>query len=130
MPRRNVQSAFLLIWYLPHRRGLNWFHQNKRNFEVDECLYLIPVPIMAHLVAACKYRFIQSTVFNLIRLNCFSCAPDRDFLCFYPCEIFLPHTPVPALGKDGNEQLYAGCTSIRDVIVMLKCRHHVDSQSI
>ena len=26
-------------------------------------------------------------------------TPDRDFRCFYPCEIILSHTPVPALGK-------------------------------
>ena len=28
---------------------------------------------------------------------------DRDFRCFYLCEIFLSHTPVPALGKDKNK---------------------------
>ena len=27
-------------------------------------------------------------------------TPDRDFLCFYPCEIVLFHLPVPARGKD------------------------------
>ena len=30
----------------------------------------------------------------------FSRTPDLDFRCFYPCEIFLSHTPIPALGKD------------------------------
>ena len=30
----------------------------------------------------------------------FSRTPDRDFRCFYPCEIFLSYSPVPALGKD------------------------------
>ena len=32
-------------------------------------------------------------------------TPDRDFRCFYPCEIFLSHTPIPALGKDKLEDL-------------------------
>ena len=27
-------------------------------------------------------------------------TPDRDFRFFHPCEIFLSHTPIPALGKD------------------------------
>ena len=27
---------------------------------------------------------------------------DRDFQCVNPCEIFLSHTPIPALGKDKN----------------------------
>ena len=30
----------------------------------------------------------------------FSGTLDRDFPCFYLCEIFLSHTPVAALGKD------------------------------
>ena len=30
----------------------------------------------------------------------FSPIPDQDFRCFYPCEIFLSHIPLPALGKD------------------------------
>ena len=30
----------------------------------------------------------------------YSRTPDRDFFCFYPCEIILSHTTVPALGKD------------------------------
>ena len=47
------------------------------------------------------------------------------FPLFYACEIFLSHIPVPALWKDK-----ASRTSIRDVIVMLKRRHHVTSQRI
>ena len=58
-------------------------------------------------------------------------TPDRDFRCFYPCEIFLSHTPIPALGNDKkNEQPHAGRTSICNVIVMLKWRHHVASERI
>ena len=26
-------------------------------------------------------------------------TPDRHFRCFYPCEIVLSHTPIPAIGK-------------------------------
>ena len=37
--------------------------------------------------------------------------------------------PVPALGKDKkNEQPHAGRMPFREVIVMLKWRHHVASQ--
>ena len=50
----------------------------------------------------------------------FSCTPDRNFRCFNPCEIILSHIPVPAHGKDKNEEPHAGRTSIHDVIVMLK----------
>ena len=32
----------------------------------------------------------------------YSHTPDWDSRRFYPCEIFLFHTPVPALGKDKN----------------------------
>ena len=49
-----------------------------------------------------------------------SLQPDRDFRCFYPCEIFLSHILIPALGKDKKEQPHAGPTSIPEVIVMLK----------
>ena len=64
----------------------------------------------------------------------YSRTPDRDFRCFYPCEIFLSRIPVPALGKD--KKLLAACrphagrTSIRDIIVMLKWRHHAAFQHI
>ena len=48
--------------------------------------------------------------------------------------VILSHIPVPARGKDRNRtaarRLHAGRTSIRDVIVMLKLRHHVASQRI
>ena len=50
-------------------------------------------------------------------------TPDRDFRCFYPCEIILSH-----ISKIKKEQLHGGCTSICDVIVMLKLHHHVASQ--
>ena len=26
--------------------------------------------------------------------------PDRDFRCFYPCDIILSHIPIPACGQD------------------------------
>ena len=39
-----------------------------------------------------------------VELFC-SRRPDRDFFCLNPREIFLSHTPVPALGEDKkNEQ--------------------------
>ena len=48
--------------------------------------------------------------------------------------LYLSHTPVPALGKDKNRTAarrpHADCTSISDVIVMLKWRPHVASQRI
>ena len=47
----------------------------------------------------------------------YSCTPERDFRCFYPCEIILSH-PYQPMGKIKNEQPHAGCTSIRDVIEM------------
>ena len=27
-------------------------------------------------------------------------TPDRDFRCFYPFELIVPHIPIPARGKD------------------------------
>ena len=51
----------------------------------------------------------------------FSRTPDRNTNCFYPCEIILSHIPVPARGKDKNEQPHVNRTSIRDVITSL-CR--------
>ena len=57
-------------------------------------------------------------------------TPDQDSGCFYPWEIILSHIPVPACGKynkrTATHWLYAGRTSIPDVIVMikwLKCSH-------
>ena len=56
------------------------------------------------------------------------------FPLFYPCEIFLSQTPIQALGKDkkrtAGRRPHAGRMSIRDVIVMVKRRHHVASQRI
>ena len=54
------------------------------------------------------------------QVTIFSRTPDQDFGCFYPCEIFLSHTPAPALGRDKNKQSHAARTWIRDIIVMLK----------
>ena len=34
------------------------------------------------------------------REEVFSCTSDRNFRCFYTCEIILSHIPVPAHGKD------------------------------
>ena len=49
-------------------------------------------------------------------------TPDRDFRCFYLCEIILFHIPIPALGKDKQltaaHRMHAGHISIRDVITM------------
>ena len=57
-------------------------------------------------------------------IQSFSRTPDRDFRCFYPCEIFLSHTPIPALGKGKKRTAarhpHVGRMSILDVIVMLK----------
>ena len=43
---------------------------------------------------------------------------------------YLSHIPVPALVEVKSEQPHADRTSIRDVIVMLKWRHHVAFQRI
>ena len=52
-------------------------------------------------------------------------APDRNVRYFYPCEVILHHTPIPALEKDKKRiaacRPHAGRTSIRDVIVMFRC---------
>ena len=60
----------------------------------------------------------------------FSRTPDRDFLCFYPCEIILSHIPVPAHGKDKKRTITRRPALIGDIIVMLKCCHHVTLQQI
>ena len=75
----------------------------------------------SYIYAKTQVRTHLDQTYGKIRAGkSFSRTPDRDFRCFYPCEIFLPHTPVPALGKDKKkEQPHAGRTSIRDVIVML-----------
>ena len=53
------------------------------------------------------------------------CAKNSNLVC----EKILSHTPVPARGKDKKQNAdrwpHAGRTSIRDVIVMLRLRHHV-----
>ena len=53
----------------------------------------------------------------------------------YACRIILSYIPaIPARGKDKKRTaarlLHVGRTSIRDVIVMVKCRHHVASPRI
>ena len=61
---------------------------------------------------------------HLLKEWIYSHTPDRDFCCFYPCEIILSHIPVPAREKGKNRtaarRQYAGRTLIRDVIKMLK----------
>ena len=38
-------------------------------------------------------------------LKVYSRTSDRDFCCFYPCELLLS---VPARGKDKKEELHVG----------------------
>ena len=65
------------------------------------------------------------------RLKEISRTPDRDFRCVYPCEIFLSHIPVPALGENKkNEQPHSCRTSFCDAIVMLKWRRHATFQRV
>ena len=55
-------------------------------------------------------------------LNKISRTSDRDFRCFYPCEIILSDILVPALRKDKKQQqhvLRIRCMSFRDVNVKL-----------
>ena len=57
-------------------------------------------------------------------------TPDLDFRCFLP---MWDHS-ISARGKDKKRTAtclpHAGRTSTRDVIIMLKLRHHVASQGI
>ena len=46
-----------------------------------------------------EYSFPIILALNRWGLYFFSHTPDRDFRCFYLCEIFISHTPVPTLGK-------------------------------
>ena len=74
-------------------------------------------------------KSLNSTLLCLYE-PCISRTTDRDSRCFYPCEIILSHISVSAHGKDKNEQSHIGCTSIHDVIVMLKtppCRISANS---
>ena len=81
-------------------------------------------------IIACSWRDRNVLKFtNFMNRILYFRTPDQDFPCFYPCEIILSHTPVPALGKDKKWiaacHPHAGRTSICDVIVMLKWHHHV-----
>ena len=62
-------------------------------------------------------------------------TPDRDFCPFYLyIYLILSNIPVPALWEDKKRtparRPHAGRTSIGDMIVALKRRHHVASQRI
>ena len=61
-------------------------------------------------------------------------TPDRDSHCFFRCEIYLPHIPAQARGKDKKQTTagrpHAGPMLIGDVIVIIKLCHHVASQRI
>ena len=81
-----------------------------------------------------KCSSVLSSLSQRLSVYIFSCTTDWDFCCFYPCEIILPHIPIPGHGKDRNQTAtrwrHAGCTSICDVIEMLKWCHHVISLHI
>ena len=82
---------------------------------------------------ACGCFFLSLRLVRVCEIE-ISCTTDQDFHCFNQCGIFLSHTPVPALGKDKNRTAarrpHAGCTTISDVIVILKWRRHVALQRI
>ena len=42
----------------------------------------------------CVFLFVQTTFPN------YSPTPDRDFCCFYPCEIILSHIPMHTKSSD------------------------------
>ena len=134
-----TNGFFLLVWY----NKLGIFHHIywgaiDCNFQIKLLfLFLKIVLVFNNKHCVDSYEISHQAAFHLC-LHClpeslvykgFSRTPDRDFHCFQWCEIILSHIPVPARGKDKNEQQQVGCTSIRD-IVMLKWRHHVTSQRI
>ena len=45
---------------------------------------------------------VKKIVLSLSGLDTIKCSrtPDRDFRCFYPCEIFLSHIPTHARSSD------------------------------
>ena len=45
-----------------------------------------------------------SPVTSSVGTMSFPRTTDLDFRSLYPCEIILSHIPIPALGKDKNEQ--------------------------
>ena len=51
---------------------------------------------------------------------CISHTSDRDFRCFYPCEIFLSHIPAIARGKDKVLTVARWPHVDRDVIIIVK----------
>ena len=56
---------------------------------------------------------------NIHERKGYSCTPDRDFRCFYPCEIIL--YPYQKVGKiKMNSSMLAAHQSVSVIIVMLK----------
>ena len=89
-----------------------------------------PSPVLSSFKNAWFIKFFLAPDIGGCKRNIHSCTPDRDFRCFYPCEIFLSHTPIPVLAKDKKQTATRWPHAIRDVIVILKWCHNVTFQRI
>ena len=109
------------VFRAPSSQG-NFLHMRKFNLIINMHgkhlgLYVYVLVIIMHRTASNSdaistyllkywlYYFLPADTF-------FSRTPDWDFRCFNPCEIIsISHIPIPARGKDKNEQ-QAGCPSL------------------
>ena len=83
---------------------------NPLNVEITFCFQTFTTYLRYHslrtaLAVSCYMctraaLHVKKIVLSLSGLDTIKCSrtPDRDFRCFYPCEIFLSHTPIPAQG--------------------------------
>ena len=46
------------------------------------------------------FMVVAHIILGLFGLNWFSCTPDQDFRCFYPCEIILSHISMHTRSSD------------------------------
>ena len=85
-----------------HKLCSNWWIRKYLQFYAQKFCLSKPMICMGLIAArnlkkTCLFGFWSSQTWTSLY---FSRTPDRDFRCFYPCEMFLTHTSVPALGKD------------------------------
>ena len=86
----------LLVFYF-----LSWFYE----------AYLIndPTIIKTSNSGSCNRK-------DMIFSHTISGFPYRDFRCFYQCEIFLSHTPIPALPKHKKTNSRTSATCLPHVV--------------
>ena len=72
-------------------------------------------------------RFFQQRANIGLTRSCMLWCVRKNFVLIH-VRLYLSHIPVPARGKDKKKRTATGRTPIRDVIVMLKLRHHVSFQ--